>query len=163
AGLHLEWGVLILFSAEGMLLAWLRQRTGSLLPGIGLHGSWNTFVMAVNGGGWIPVPMLGLLYGSIYVASRKMPATPVFIERPQATPTGLPRVPDTELTRRFPAPALMGVINVTPDSFSDGGDYLDTEAAIAHGLSLAAAGADLIDIGGESTRPGAEPVSEEHE
>ncbi len=49
----------------------------------------------------------------------------------------------------------MGVLNVTPDSFSDGGDYLDHEAAVAHGLQLAADGADLVDVGGESTRPGA--------
>ena len=51
----------------------------------------------------------------------------------------------------------MGVVNVTPDSFSDGGSYLDPDAAIAHGLALAAAGAAVIDVGGESTRPGADP------
>jgi dihydropteroate synthase len=55
-------------------------------------------------------------------------------------------------------PKLMGVVNVTPDSFSDGGLYLDPAAAIAHGEELLAAGADILDIGGESTRPGAEPV-----
>ena len=53
---------------------------------------------------------------------------------------------------------LMGVVNVTPDSFSDGGLYLDPEAAVAHGRELAAAGAEILDVGGESTRPGAEPV-----
>jgi dihydropteroate synthase len=53
----------------------------------------------------------------------------------------------------------MGVVNVTPDSFSDGGQWLDPEAAVAHGLQLAAEGADLIDVGGESTRPGAGRVS----
>ena len=52
----------------------------------------------------------------------------------------------------------MGVVNVTPDSFSDGGRYLDHAAAIARGLELVAEGADIIDVGGESTRPGAEPV-----
>ena len=52
----------------------------------------------------------------------------------------------------------MGVVNVTPDSFSDGGRYLDARAAIAHGRVLAGEGADLLDVGGESTRPGAEPV-----
>ncbi|GGD91263.1 dihydropteroate synthase [Aureimonas endophytica] len=52
----------------------------------------------------------------------------------------------------------MGVLNVTPDSFSDGGRHLDVEAAIAHAYRLREAGADIIDIGGESTRPGAEPV-----
>src|SRR5436305_6600780 len=61
------------------------------------------------------------------------------------------------------APKLMGVVNVTPDSFSDGGLYLDPEAAIAHGLELAEAGAEILDVGGESTRPGADPVGEEEE
>ena len=57
----------------------------------------------------------------------------------------------------------MGVLNVTPDSFSDGGRWLDPDAAVAHGLAMAAAGASVIDVGGESTRPGAEPVAEEEE
>jgi dihydropteroate synthase len=59
--------------------------------------------------------------------------------------------------------AVMGTVNVTPDSFSDGGRFLDPEAAIAHGLELVAAGADLLDVGGESTRPGAEPVDDAEE
>jgi dihydropteroate synthase len=54
----------------------------------------------------------------------------------------------------------MGVLNVTPDSFSDGGRYLDVDAAVAHGLALAEEGADLVDVGGESTRPGSAPVDE---
>jgi dihydropteroate synthase len=58
---------------------------------------------------------------------------------------------------------LMGVVNVTPDSFSDGGLYLDPEAAIAHGEELARAGAEILDIGGESTRPGAEEVEAKEE
>lgn len=58
---------------------------------------------------------------------------------------------------------VMGVLNVTPDSFSDGGRWLDPEAAVAHGLALTAEGADLIDVGGESTRPGAQPVPEAEE
>ena len=62
-----------------------------------------------------------------------------------------------------PRPAVMGVVNVTPDSFSDGGRYLDADAAIAHGLELVAAGADLLDVGGESTRPGADPVRADEE
>ncbi len=60
-------------------------------------------------------------------------------------------------------PLVMGILNVTPDSFSDGGLYLDADAAIAHGLDMAAQGADIIDVGGESTRPGAEPVPEDVE
>lgn len=55
---------------------------------------------------------------------------------------------------------LMGVVNVTPDSFSDGGLFLDASTAIAHGVELAAQGAHILDIGGESTRPGAHPVDE---
>ena len=60
-------------------------------------------------------------------------------------------------------PWLMGILNVTPDSFSDGGDHVDPAAAIAYGRRLAEAGADIIDVGGESTRPGAEPVAPETE
>ncbi|MCU1475200.1 dihydropteroate synthase [Amnibacterium sp.] len=55
-------------------------------------------------------------------------------------------------------PLLLGVLNTTPDSFSDGGRYLDAAAAIAHGRALVAQGADVVDVGGESTRPGADPV-----
>ncbi len=58
---------------------------------------------------------------------------------------------------------VMGVLNVTPDSFSDGGRWLDPAAAVRHGLDLAAAGADLVDVGGESTRPGADRVPEDEE
>jgi dihydropteroate synthase len=57
----------------------------------------------------------------------------------------------------------MGVVNVTPDSFSDGGLYLDPGAAIAHAIGLAQDGAAILDVGGESTRPGAEPVPAEEE
>jgi len=63
----------------------------------------------------------------------------------------------------FEQPLVMGVVNVTPDSFSDGGDFFDAEAAIRHGLSLIEEGADILDIGGESTRPFSEPVSIEEE
>lgn len=60
-------------------------------------------------------------------------------------------------------PKLMGIVNVTPDSFSDGGLYLDADAAIAHGKELVGQGAEILDVGGESTRPGAEEVSAEEE
>jgi dihydropteroate synthase len=64
----------------------------------------------------------------------------------------------------FPRPALvMGIVNVTPDSFFDGGRFLDAEAAVAHALQLAEQGAEIIDVGGESTRPGALPVAESEE
>jgi dihydropteroate synthase len=58
---------------------------------------------------------------------------------------------------------VMGVVNVTPDSFSDGGRWLDRDTAVAHGVELFAEGADLVDVGGESTRPGAEPVAIDEE
>src|SRR6266404_7771408 len=58
---------------------------------------------------------------------------------------------------------VMGVLNVTPDSFSDGGRYLSPERAIEHGLRMARQGADWIDVGGESTRPGSQPVAAEEE
>jgi dihydropteroate synthase len=60
-------------------------------------------------------------------------------------------------------PLLMGIVNVTPDSFSDGGRHFEPDAAVAWGLKLVADGADILDIGGESTRPGAEPVPEAEE
>ena len=63
----------------------------------------------------------------------------------------------------FARPAVMGVLNVTPDSFSDGGEFLDPAAAVARAEHMAAAGADLVDVGGESTRPGAEPVGADEE
>jgi dihydropteroate synthase len=60
-------------------------------------------------------------------------------------------------------PRVVGIVNVTPDSFSDGGQFSDLESAVAHGLRLAEEGADMLDIGGESTRPGADDVSVEDE
>ncbi len=71
-------------------------------------------------------------------------------------------LPDRVLTldRR---PLILGIVNVTPDSFSDGGLHASTEAAVAHGLRLVAEGADLLDVGGESTRPGSAPVPPEEE
>src|SRR5690242_10109655 len=65
---------------------------------------------------------------------------------------------------RFPRPALvMGVVNITPDSFSDGGKFLDPKAAVEHAQALEEQGAEIIDLGGESTRPQAVPVSEQEE
>ena len=71
------------------------------------------------------------------------------------TPTGLPNRTDRLV--------VMGVLNVTPDSFSDGGRYLDLDDAVAHAMQLTAEGADIIDVGGESTRPGATRVPAEEE
>src|SRR5689334_2635009 len=65
---------------------------------------------------------------------------------------------------QFPRPTLvMGIVNVTPDSFSDGGQFRDVERAVAHAVEMAGQGAEVLDIGGESTRPGAAPVSEAEE
>src|SRR4051794_25141570 len=71
----------------------------------------------------------------------------------------MPEVP----TRPPGPPKVMGIVNVTPDSFSDGGDFIDPAEAVAQALRLVEAGADLIDIGAESTRPRARPVGEAEE
>jgi len=69
-----------------------------------------------------------------------------------------------QFTFEFPRPALvMGIVNVTPDSFADGGHFFDASKAFVHALKLVALGADILDVGGESTRPGAESVSEAEE
>ena len=62
-----------------------------------------------------------------------------------------------------PTGGVMGVLNVTPDSFSDGGHYLDLGAAVTHGRAMVDEGASIVDVGGESTRPGADPVGEDEE
>lgn len=76
------------------------------------------------------------------------------------TPTWRIRGTNHDLTKRG---MIMGIVNVTPDSFSDGGRFLDTGRAVEHALGLISEGADILDIGGESTRPGAEPVAEAEE
>jgi dihydropteroate synthase len=77
--------------------------------------------------------------------------------RSGSLPGALPGIPAAD------RPLVIGVVNVTPDSFSDGGRYLDHRAALAHGHRLAAAGADLVDVGGESTRPGAGRIPPDEE
>jgi dihydropteroate synthase len=74
---------------------------------------------------------------------------------------GVPERPRIE--RRFPAPSVMGVINVTPDSFSDGGVHFRAEAAVTSAWGMLDVGAAIVDVGGESTRPGSEPVSADDE
>lgn len=78
-----------------------------------------------------------------------------------AHPLDLLRVPGGPVPRALPL--VMGIVNVTPDSFSDGGRHSTFDAAVAHGLKLITDGADILDIGGESTRPGAAPVTAEAE
>jgi dihydropteroate synthase len=70
---------------------------------------------------------------------------------------------DAFLAKIGTRPIVMGILNLTPDSFSDGGRYVSMEAALSHGKQMAAAGCDIIDVGGESTRPGALPISEDEE
>jgi len=72
-------------------------------------------------------------------------------------------MPHFRARRKTDLPFVMGVLNVTPDSFSDGGKWLDQAAAVDRGLEMVRNGADVIDVGGESTRPGADPVSVEEE
>ena len=91
--------------------------------------------------------------GARQIAGEAAEAQLEALSRPRAAFAGL------EMDR----PHIMGIVNVTPDSFSDGGRFLGAEAAIAHGRQMAAAGATILDIGGESTRPGAEPVTREEE
>ena len=74
----------------------------------------------------------------------------------------MPDAPAWQLARRslsLHRPLIVGVVNVTPDSFSDGGRYATTARTIDHGRGLLTAGADIVDVGGESTRPGSDPVS----
>src|SRR5215204_5300937 len=71
--------------------------------------------------------------------------------------------PRTGTLTSGPGPVLVGILNVTPDSFSDGGDFLDPESAANHAATMLDEGAAIIDVGGESTRPGSDPVPQEEE
>jgi dihydropteroate synthase len=108
--------------------------------------------------------------------ARRGDGDPARVRRETLAIPDLVRVPEAQawlprLSRPRPAvagltferPRVMGVINVTPDSFSDGGDRLDPQRAVDDGLAMWSAGADILDVGGESTRPGAEPVDPEEE
>lgn len=89
-----------------------------------------------------------------------MPNSPYPTPPPDALPLLFPATRREDVQRRT---LVMGVVNITPDSFSDGGRFFSPEAALAHARRLLEEGADLLDIGGQSTRPGSEPVSEEEE
>ncbi|MGW8379852.1 dihydropteroate synthase [Streptomyces sp. ODS28] len=88
-----------------------------------------------------------------------MPAPAPVQAPPQSSSAGSLRAVGLLARLRASQPLLCGILNVTPDSFSDGGAFRDREAAVAHGLRLASEGAELLDVGGESTRPGARPPS----
>src|SRR4051812_30144849 len=83
--------------------------------------------------------------------------------QPKSVPPGAPALQCGRFSFPLQQPLIMGVVNITPDSFSDGGRFFDAKTAIAHARALAAEGADIIDLGGESSRPGAEAVSEDDE
>src|SRR5690606_33209029 len=91
---------------------------------------------------------------------RDSPAFTSAHSRPECRMQWLIRGTSHDLSRHG---RIMGIVNVTPDSFSDGGRFADSGRAVEHALRLVAEGADILDIGGESTRPGAEPVSEAEE
>lgn len=103
-------------------------------------------------------------FDSVEVLSRDAPPEIIaaaHLPEDMAEVLSRPRAPVAGLGME--APRLMGILNVTPDSFSDGGQYTDEEAALERALALAEAGAEILDIGGESTRPGAEEVDEDEE
>src|SRR5262245_40488185 len=95
-------------------------------------------------------------------SARSAPTTPR-PRRPDSPPVGRPVLTPRAGTVVLDRPVLMGVVNATPDSFSDGGLHLDPARAAAGAQAMVAAGAALLDIGAESTRPGARPVSEREE
>lgn len=88
---------------------------------------------------------------------------PEIAERAHSLLAALARPRSALAGLKLDRPRLMAVLNITPDSFSDGGDFFNHERALTHGLALHRAGADIVDVGGESTRPGAAPVSVEDE
>jgi len=90
------------------------------------------------------------------------PATTHSVPWTQRPPCRLP-LPSGKVLDAGPRALVMGILNVTPDSFSDGGRFFDTKAAVRHARDMAAAGADVLDIGGESTRPGSDPVPADEE
>ena len=104
--------------------------------------------------------LVGRHQGSRLLGIRRChrPAAPQGLRGRSSAGSGSPR-PARPAPNSLPAVRVMGIVNVTPDSFSDGGLYLDADAAIAHGRELAADGADVLDVGGESTRPGAAEVA----
>jgi dihydropteroate synthase len=112
------------------------------------------------------LPLAGGPLAFSAVAAHQRDAPPRFqsiveLDAASLAPLARPRPPWAGLD--LDRPRVMGVVNVTPDSFSDGGAFRDPGAAIAHGQALAAAGADIIDVGGESARPGAEATDEAEE
>lgn len=167
------YGLKILAGAEAEHL-WLRPL--DLFPG-------DAAASAIAGGGALPLGSSGLAFTAVEILARlpqggiagtvvSLAELDGWLEHEAAFPLA-DRIEGQldALTRRRAAwggfaldrPLLMGIVNVTPDSFSDGGDFATAERAVAQGRALMEAGADIIDIGGESTRPGAGPVAPEEE
>ena len=122
--------------------------------------------VAVAQGGAAPVSPAGLLAFAALAAPWARPARSASCRSKRQPPTIVSRLSSPRPSfagMSLDRPRLMGIVNVTPDSFSDGGDAYRVEAAIARGLSLREAGADIVDVGGESTRPGAAPVAPQEE
>ncbi|MGE0717250.1 MAG: dihydropteroate synthase [Alphaproteobacteria bacterium] len=126
-------------------------RDGVALPFAGGPAAFTAVELAVRDAD-------GIAAATVAVATLARDATSPALERRMAA-LSAPPPPFAGL----PGPIVMGIVNVTPDSFSDGGDRLDPDAAVAAGLEMAAAGAALVDVGGESTRPGSLPVPEDEE
>jgi dihydropteroate synthase len=137
----------------------LQAAYGDNPPGLGLAGGWCAFALLelIRRGGAtsnrtaIPISMLWDRDWARDVADAAAGLEHILSPRSRLAGVTLDR------------PRVMGIVNVTPDSFSDGGRHATTDAAIAHGLSLVAEGADYLDIGAESTRPGSDTVSERDE
>ena len=121
---------------------------GLPLSNTGLY--FNTLEVAERSGASVQRSLIGLseLFQRDWANALEISAAVDALTAPRPRFAGLP----------LDQPRIMGIVNVTPDSFSDGGQHADTARAIAHGLKLVIEGADILDIGGESTRPGATPV-----
>lgn len=143
----------------GLMPAAQGERAETVLGGLRLAGGWLDFMgveVIERNGAQLDRRVAGL---SDFLerdwGRRTLNAADMF----EALRAPRPRIAGLSLDR----PRIMGILNVTPDSFSDGGQHAGTQAAIEHAFRLEEEGADMIDIGGESTRPGAEPVSIEEE
>jgi dihydropteroate synthase len=115
----------------------------------------------LGGSPWISFSQVEIIARKGHAISRELVAYGDLSRNDALAAIEMPRAPIGTLT--FDRPAIMGIVNVTPDSFSDGGLAARAGDAIAHGRALAEEGADILDVGGESTRPGSEGVGEEEE
>jgi dihydropteroate synthase len=164
----IQGGARIYLRPAGFLYGEAAQAAVAAGSAYGLAGGTSAFshleVIETGAGGtsvsqWLAAQNWGQWLASLD-NSRRSQAQAVF-DRLQAPRPGLGALAGAG--RENKSALIMGILNVTPDSFSDGGHYFNRQAAIEQGIRLAEAGADILDIGGESTRPGAQPVSEAEE